>query len=72
MNFSAGFLFASFGVSTVGFGCFLYGKKQLRIPQLIVGLAMMIYPYFVDSPAWMLAVAGVLLAGLWIATRAGL
>ena len=72
MDLSAGSLFASLGVSTVGFGIFLYGKKQVRIPPLVVGLLMMIYPYFVGSPAWMLVAGGGLVGGLWLATRAGL
>ena len=72
MDLSAGTLFVSLGVGTVGFGFFLYGKKQVRIPQLVVGLAMMIYPYFLASAPWMLGIAGILLGGLWLATRAGM
>jgi len=40
-------------IGLVGFGLFLYGKKQQRIPQLGVGLALMVYPYFVPSAVWM-------------------
>jgi hypothetical protein len=56
----------------VGFGIFIYGKKQLRIPQLVVGLALMVYPYFVASPGWMLGIGSALMLGLWLAVRAGL
>ncbi len=72
MDLSPGYLITSFGVSIVGFALFLYGKKQIRIPQLVAGTAMMVYPYFVTSPLWMLTVAGGLSGGLWIATRNGL
>lgn len=72
MDLSAGYLFSSFGVSTVGFGFFLYGKKQLRIPQLVAGIAMMVYPYCVTNPLWILTIAGALLGGLWLILRAGL
>ena len=72
MDLSPGYLLASLAVSTVGFGLFLYGKKQLRIPQLVGGVTMMVYPYFVASPVSMLAVAAGLLTVLWVATRAGL
>ena len=72
MSGTAGAFFASFLVSTVGLGLFLYGKKAVRFPQLVGGLVLMIYPYFVTSAAWMFGIAGALLAGLWLAVRSGL
>lgn len=71
MDFSAGSLFASLVVGSIGMVLFLYGKRQARLPQLASGLAMMIYPYFVPAAGWMLAIAGGMLAGLWLAVRAG-
>jgi hypothetical protein len=59
-------------ISTAGFGFFLYGKKQQRIPQLAVGLLLMIYPYFVSNLLFMSLIAVALVALLWIAVRAGL
>jgi hypothetical protein len=59
-------------VSTIGFGIFLYGKKQVRVPQLATGIALMVYPYFVGSAALMIGIGAVLVAGLWLAVRAGL
>ena len=50
IEFTAGWMLAGLLVSTVGFGLFLYGKKQTRFPQLIAGIAMMVYPAFVTSP----------------------
>jgi hypothetical protein len=72
MDFSAGSLFASFFVSGIGFGLFIYGKKQARLPQLITGIALMMYPYFVAGPEWILGIGAALGAGLWLALRAGL
>ena len=71
MDFSTGWLVSSFLVSTVGLGLFLYGKKQVCLPQLATGMALMVYPCFVTSTAWILGLAGVLLAGMWLAVRAG-
>jgi uncharacterized membrane protein len=65
-------LIAGFMISTVGFGFFLYGKKQQRPPQLAAGLILMIYPYFISSVPWMLAVAALLFGLLWLAIRSGL
>jgi hypothetical protein len=72
MDLTPGSLFASLIVGSIGFGIFLYGRKQSRLPQLLTGLALMTYPYFVASVAWMLGIAGVLLVGLTLAVRAGL
>lgn len=72
MDFSAGWLFASLLVSSVGFGLFLYGKKQVRPPQLVTGLTLMIYPYFVADSGLMLGIAAGLVVALWLAVRAGL
>ena len=50
MDFSTATMVASLIVGSLGFGLFLYGKKQVRVPQLAVGIAMMTYPCFVQSP----------------------
>ena len=72
MDLSPGSLFAAIGVSTVGFALFRYGKKELRVPQLVTGIVMMAFPYFVASPVWILTLGATLAGGLWLATRAGL
>ncbi len=62
----------SFAIGLVGFGIFLYGKKQRRPAQLAVGVAMMIYPYFVSGTIAMIAIAAALVAALLLALRLGL
>ena len=71
MDFSAGWVLAGMLVSSVGFGLFLYGKKETRFPQLIAGIVMMVYPGFVASPLIILGIGGALVGGLWFAVRAG-
>ncbi len=71
MDLSAETLFASLVISSVGMGLFLYGKKQLRTPQLIVGLALLAYPYFVTDAMVMCGIGAALLGGLFVALRAG-
>ena len=39
------------------------------MPPLWVGLAMMIYPYFVTGAVAMLGICALLLGGLWITGR---
>jgi len=72
MHFESSSLIASLVVSSIGFVVFVYGKRQQRVPQVVVGLALMGFPYLVPSVAIMGAIAGVLLIGLWLAIRFGL
>ena len=71
MDLDAGSLIASFVIGSIGLIAFMYGKRQGRFPQMVVGLVMMLYPYFVPNVAIMGIVAVVLLAGLWLSVRLG-
>jgi len=57
--------------SGAGFVLFVYGKKQQRWPQLVAGLALMVYPYFTATIVPMAAVGCAIVAALWIALRGG-
>lgn len=72
MNLDAGTLIAGFVVSGVGFVLFNYGRKMGRPPHVIVGLVLMVFPYFVPSVPLMVAIAAVLCGGLYWATRNGI
>jgi len=45
---------------SIGFGYFLYGKKQKHKVALISGIALMISPYMVEDPT-MLILLGIVL-----------
>ena len=64
-------LLASLLIGVVGLALFVYGRKQHRFPHLLVGLALMVYPYFVPAALPMAAIAAALLLLLWGATRLG-
>ncbi len=66
---ATGTIIAGFIISTLGFSFFLYGKKQRRVPQLVVGMLLMVTPFVVTNPLWMSVTAILLLAGLRIALR---
>jgi hypothetical protein len=72
MDFSAGSLFASLIIGAIGAGLFLYGKRQQRMPQLIAGIVLSVYPYFVASVGWMVGIGAAVVAVLALAVRAGL
>lgn len=42
-------LFAGLIFGSVGFVAFVYGKKQGRIKTMLLGVALMAYPYFVTN-----------------------
>ena len=46
---NANFLFASLIWGAIGGGFFIYGKKQGAIMPLLCGIALMVFPYFVDN-----------------------
>jgi len=71
MSFDPTWLFLSLVVGGVGFVLFVYGKKQARWPQLVVGLLFMAYPYFATTVGSLVAVGVILVAGLWLALRLG-
>jgi hypothetical protein len=71
-GFTATWLIVSLIISGIGFVLFNYGRKLARPPQLVAGVAMLVYPYFVPSLLPMVIVAAVLLAALWLAIYLGL
>lgn len=71
MSLDPGWLIASLLVSAVGVVLLHYGRKMARIPQLVAGLAMLIYPYFVPGVWANVLIALGLLVLLWIAVRLG-
>lgn len=72
MDFSAGALFSSLVVSSIGFALFLYGKREQRWPQLVGGMLLMGGPYFTGSALATLAFGAVIGLALGLAVRAGL
>lgn len=72
VDLSVGTLVASIVVSAVGMGLFVYGKKQVRVPQLVVGLAMMGFPYVASGAAAIWGLGAALAVALAVALRAGL
>lgn len=57
---SAGNLFGSLAFGVIGMGAFAYGKKISGWRAMSIGVALMVYPYFID-PTWLLYSIGVAL-----------
>jgi hypothetical protein len=71
-DLSPGALLAGMLVSTIGMGLFVYGKRAERLPQILAGLALMVFPVFVHGAVAVLAVGGLIVGGLWLGVRQGL
>ena len=52
-----GLLFGS-----VGFGFFIYGKKQKSVVPLVCGLVLMVFPYFISNVVLLVAIGITLVA----------
>ncbi|MBI4371347.1 MAG: hypothetical protein HY552_03505 [Elusimicrobia bacterium] len=65
---SAGSLFAGLIFSGIGFGAFIYGRRTANVRFVVLGVALMVYPYFISGTFW-LYVVGVALTGLLFLVR---
>jgi hypothetical protein len=71
VDLDANVLLASLLVGAIGFVCFAYGKRQGRVPQMIAGVTLFVYPYFVTNALVTLGLAVAVLVALWLAVRMG-
>lgn len=53
---------ASIFLGIIGSGYFLYGKKTHNPVPLVCGVLLCVFPYFIDSFLWTLAIGAVLIA----------
>ncbi len=55
-------LIASIFLGIIGSGYFMYGKKAHEPVPLVCGALLCVFPYFIDSFLWTLAIGAVLMA----------
>jgi hypothetical protein len=65
MNFSAANLIAGVIFGSIGFVAFMYGKRMNLWKPMFLGLALMVYPYFINNDVVMIIVGIVGSASLW-------
>lgn len=58
-------LFVIIVFSAVGLAAFRRGKRESNIPCLLLGIALMVYPYFVEGLALNLLIGAALSAFVW-------
>lgn len=62
-DITASSLFLGLLFGSVGFGFFMYGRKQRTGVPLVCGLALMVVPYFIPNP-WLLFLVGAVLVAI--------
>jgi hypothetical protein len=72
LNLDANSLLLSLLIGSVGFVCLAYGKRQQRFPQMLAGVILLVYPYFVSNLPVMGGIAAAILGLLFLAVRMGL
>jgi len=62
-GFSFAWLFAGFLFGLIGLAAFGYGKKNAKYRAMIIGVILMVYPYFIKNTI-ALYLVGIVLTGL--------
>ncbi len=65
MNMSFANIFAGILFGTIGFSAFIYGKKQVNVKAMMLGVLLMVYSYFIPNTIANYAVGTVLTAALF-------
>ncbi len=60
---SPAILLASIVFGLIGFVAFNYGRKNILFGPMVTGVALMVFPYFVDQ-AWASYLVGLVLCGV--------
>ena len=66
MSFTAANLFGQILFGAIRMGAFVYGKKQSAFKAMILGVALMAYPYFVPDTYFLYGIGLVLTVMLFL------
>lgn len=59
-------LFGSLLFGAIGLAAFVYGKKMALWTPMVIGIALMAYPYFVPQTWLIYTIGGALCLGLFV------
>ena len=65
-EFSAGELIANLLFSSVGFVALVYGKRMHVWKPMLIGIALMAFPYFIGGTIALFAIGSVLTGSLFV------
>jgi len=55
--------------SLIGMAVFVYGRKQRTATHTLIGVTLMVYPYFVSGTLALLGIGALLLVGIVVGNR---
>jgi len=55
--------------AVIGLAVCAYGRRQRRAAPTLVGLALMVYPYFVSSTVALVSIGALLIGALFVGQR---
>ncbi len=58
-------------IGLVGFALVTYGRKEMRVPHIVVGVILLVYPYFIGNWIAILAIAAFLIGALAFVSHLG-
>lgn len=59
-------MFASLLFGIIGLAAFVYGKKSMNWKPMVIGIALMAFPYVVDETWLLYAIGAALCAALFV------
>src|SRR5437868_14582604 len=65
LNLSAANLIGGLVFGSIGFVAFIYGKRMNLWRPMLLGIALMVYPYFINDDLLMIAIGTIGTAGLF-------
>ena len=65
LNLSAANLIGGFVFGSIGFVAFIYGKRMNLWRPMLLGIALMVYPYFINDDLLMITIGTIGTAGLF-------
>jgi hypothetical protein len=71
LHLSVGMLAVRIFVSLIGAALLMYGRRETRVPHMVAGMILMVFPYFVGIWWLALAIAGVILVALAVVSKLG-
>ena len=71
MDLSTGGIILGIFIGLIGVALLNYGRKEVRVPHLVVGFILLVYPFFIPNWIATLAIAAALVGGLAFVTRLG-
>ena len=71
MDLSLSTLVVGIFISLIGIALLIYGRKEVRVPHMVAGLILIVFPYFVGLWWLALVIAAVVLAALAVISRLG-